>query len=76
MAEQKNPLREWREHENLTMTGAARRCGWGMATWKRMETSPEGVRVTTQRLFHIQDVTCIPLEALIDYFTETPEEVK
>lgn len=75
MEKQYNPLESWRTHESLTMLGAARRCGWGVATWKRMELSPDKSRVTTQRIFHLQDVTRIKLETLIDYFAGVTEEV-
>jgi hypothetical protein len=40
-----------------------------------METMPGDSRITTQRIFHVQDVTRIPLEVLIDYFATAPKEV-
>lgn len=68
MAEQKNPLREWRGER--TQDEAAMIIGCERLTYVALEASPIRFRITSDNVLHIQAVTKIPLVTLIDYFEQ------
>ena len=68
MAEQKNPLREWRGENSYGQ--AAWLIGCDYQNYVVLETHPELLRITSENILHVQAVTQIPLATLIDYFEQ------
>ena len=68
MAEQRNPLREWRGLRSANI--ASRQLDFDVSYYIHLEMSPSRTPITTDVIFKIQSVTQIPLATLIDYFEQ------
>lgn len=73
MAEQYNPLREWRGERS--QSEAAVIIGCDLATYVVLEMASSRIRITSENILHVQKVTHIPLPVLVDWLTETTKEM-
>jgi hypothetical protein len=68
MAEQRNPLREWRGKRLQSEAAVLINCD--LATYIALEMAPSKIRITSANVLLVQAVTKIPLATLIDYFEQ------